>query len=391
MLIQRIKLKNILSFGPDAQDLELKPLNVLIGPNGSGKSNLIEVIGLLKAAPGDIFKPIREGGGTGDWLWRGQPKAESAEVEVVVDYPQGQQPLRYGFEFDDPSGHFRMVNERLEDAQPRSDGEEQRFYFETGRGETTINRRDLGTGEMLLHMQVSPLPDRSVFSHIKDPKHLPEMAYLGNGFERIRLYRECSFGRQTPMRLPQKTDLPNASLMENCQNLGLVLNRLTREIPVKRRFLTALGQLYDGLSDFHVDIEYGTAQVFLHEGDIPVSAMRLSDGTLRYLCLLAILLDPSPPPLICIEEPELGLHPDILPGLAKLLGEASEHCQLIVTTHSDVIVDSLTDTPESVVVCEKGKGQTTLKRLDRSNLACWLEMYRLGELWSSGELGGNRW
>ncbi len=391
MLIQRIKLKNILSFGPDGQELELKPLNVLIGPNGSGKSNLIEVFGLLTAAPRDLFEPIREGGGIGDWLWRGQPKAESAEVEIVVDYPQGQRPLRYGFAFDGPSGYPSIINERLEDAQPRSDDEEARIYFETGRREITINRRDSGTDEMLPHMQVSSLRDRSVFSHIKDPKHLPEMAYLGNEFERIRLYRECSFGRQTPMRLPQKTDLPNAYLMENCQNLGLVLNRLMREISVKRRFLKALGELYDGLSDFHVDIEYGTAQVFLHEGDVPVSAMRLSDGTLRYLCLLAILLDPSPPPLICIEEPELGLHPDILPGLANLLREASERCQLIVTTHSDTLVDALTDTPESVVVCEKNQGRTTLKRLDKDDLSEWLKRYQLGELWASGGIGGNRW
>ena len=63
MFMHRIKLANILSFGPDSQELELKPLNVLIGPNGSGKSNLIEVIGLLKAAPSDVLAPIREGGG----------------------------------------------------------------------------------------------------------------------------------------------------------------------------------------------------------------------------------------------------------------------------------------------------------------------------------------
>ena len=284
-----------------------------------------------------------------------------------------------------------MVDERLEDALLRSDGEEQKIYLETKQDDISINRRDMGTGDMSPHMQVSQLTDRSVLSHVKDPKHLPEMAYIGNGFERIRLYRECSFGRQSPMRLPQKTDLPNASLMENYQNLGLVLNRLTREIPVKRRFLKALGELYDGLSDFHVDIEYGTAQVFLHEGDIPVSALRLSDGTLRYVSLLAILLDPSPPPLICIEEPELGLHPDILPGLADLLREASERCQLVVTTHSDTLIDALTDTPESVVVCEKSKGQTELKRLDKDDLSEWLKRYQLGELWASGGIGGNRW
>ena len=150
-------------------------------------------------------------------------------------------------------------------------------------------------------------------------------------------------------------------------------------------------ELYADIVDIHVNIEGGTVQVFLREGDITVPATRLSDGTLRYLCLLAILCHPKPPPLVCIEEPELGLHPDILPGLAALLREASDRCQVIVTTHSDVIVDALTDTPESVVVCEKNEGQTTLKRLDKDDLSEWLKLYQLGELWASGGIGGNRW
>ena len=72
------------------------------------------------------------------------------------------------------------------------------------------------------------------------------------------------------------------------------------------------------------------------------------------------------------------------------MGEG-QRCQLIVTTHSDTLVDALTDTPESIVVCEKENGQTKLKRLDKKELSHWLEKYRLGELWTSGELGGNRW
>ena len=95
--------------------------------------------------------------------------------------------------------------------------------------------------------------------------------------------------------------------------------------------------------------------------------------------------------MICLEEPELGLHPDILPDLGTLLREASERCQLIVTTHSATLVNAQTETPESVVVCEKDRGQTSLRRLSKEKLAHWLERYRLGELWSSGELGGNRW
>ena len=107
--------------------------------------------------------------------------------------------------------------------------------------------------------------------------------------------------------------------------------------------------------------------------------------------MLVILLDPEPPPLICIEEPELGLHPDVLPTICDLMREASERTQLIVTTHSETLVDDLTDDPESVVVCEKENGSTVMRRLNAERLKVWLEKYSLGRLWTDGELGGNRW
>ncbi len=107
--------------------------------------------------------------------------------------------------------------------------------------------------------------------------------------------------------------------------------------------------------------------------------------------MLAILCDPEPPPLICIEEPELGLHPDILPKLADLLMSAAQRTQLIVTTHSDILVDAMTDHPEAVIVCEKHEGCTLMRRLQRDELAGWLEKYRLGQLWMKGQIGGTRW
>ena len=155
--------------------------------------------------------------------------------------------------------------------------------------------------------------------------------------------------------------------------------------------LEELSALYPGIGDFNVQFPAGWVQLFLEERKFSIPATRLSDGTLRYLCLLAILCHPDPPPLVCIEEPELGLHPDVLPTLAKLLVKASQRCQLIVTTHSDVLVDELTDTPESVIVCEKHNGSTVMKRLDPEALEVWLEKYTLGQLWTSGEIGGTRW
>ena len=383
-------LQNILSFGPTRQTLEFRPLNVLIGPNGSGKSNLIEVVGLLQAAPTDLAAPIREGGGTGDWIWKGEPKASSAEIRVIVDNPHGPQQLRFGFTFAERGQRFELIQEKIENEVPFSGYTDPYIYFEASGGRATLNYRDTEAKRRELQPEDIDV-EQSILAQRKDPDHYPELTYLGKEFSKIRLYREWSFGRYTPSRLPQKSDLPNDFLSEDGKNLGLMLNRLARDFKVKQRILKALHDLYDGVSDFHVNIEHGTVQVFMQEGNLSVPATRLSDGTLRYLCLLAILCDPDPPPLVCIEEPELGLHPDIIPALADLLREASERCQLVVTTHSDTLIDALTDTPESVVVCEKINRQTTLNRLDKSSLAHWLDKYRLGELWSTGELGGNRW
>ena len=231
----------------------------------------------------------------------------------------------------------------------------------------------------------------SILAQRRDPEIYPEITYLAETYEKFRIYREWSFGRNTIFREPQRADMRNDRLEEDFSNLGLFLSRLRKSPKVKKAILDGLKDLYEGITDFEPFVEGGTVQMVFHEGDFSIPATRLSDGTLRYLCLLAILCDPTPPPLICIEEPELGLHPDILPKLADLLVAASERTQLIVTTHSDILVDAMTERPEVVVVCEKHDGHTQMKRLDKKDLEVWLEKYRLGQLWTKGMLGGNRW
>ena len=109
------------------------------------------------------------------------------------------------------------------------------------------------------------------------------------------------------------------------------------------------------------------------------------------MCLLAVLLDPDPAPLVCIEEPEQGLHPDAIQIVAQALREASERMQLIVTTHSRELIDAFSDAPESVLVCERGTDDgTQCRRLATADLDEWLEHYTLGQLWRNGEIGGNR-
>ena len=388
MLIHRIRLTDVLSFGPGSQELKLEPLNVLIGPNGSGKSNLIEVIGLLKAAPRDLHAPIRDGGGVHDWIWRGDGAGGIAQIEAVLAYGE-KRALRYTLTFLERGQRFRVNSEELVPEHP--DSETSDPHFSTDGEMAHVDFLDFGSENEEVRMWAKDIrSDQSIFAQVRGP-NFPQLTHTAEQFDRIRLFREWSFGRRTPARLPQKADLPNDFLAEDGANLGLVLNYFDREPKSKNRLLKALRELYEGADNYGVSVEGGTVQVFLQEGNITIPATRLSDGTLRYLCLLAILCHPTPPPLICIEEPELGLHPDILPGLADLLREASERCQLIVTTHSDTLVDALTDTPESVVVCEKEQGQTTMKRFDKQELAGWLERYSLGDFWMRGGLGGTRW
>lgn len=389
MLIQRLRVSGLLSFGPDGIDLPLEPLNVFIGPNGSGKSNILDVLSLLQQTPRDLDAAIRTGGGIHDWIWRGQPASRASSVQVVVAYPKGVQPLRYVLGVRERGQRFEVAEERIENKdRDKEHHPKPYFYYEYLNGRATLNHRDEGKRKLRLE---TVDPQQSVLSQRKEPDQHPELFWLGQEFNRFRLYREWSFGRGADARMPQKPDLPNDFLREDARNLGLILNRLKRERKIKTRFLKALGAIYEGITDFDVIIEGGTVQVVIEEGDLTVPANRLSDGTLRYVSLLAVLLHPAPPPLLCIEEPELGLHPDLLPTIRDLLVDASERTQILVTTHSDVLVDALTDQPESIVICEKHEGQTTLRRLDRDDLAEWLKEYTLGALWTDGKLGGTRW
>ena len=401
-LIRTIKLRNLLSFGPQTEELELKSLNVLIGPNASGKSNLIEAVGLLRSTPGDLMSPVREGGGVAEWLWKGNKGPANAVINVTVSFPRGKMPLRHKISFTMVGQRFELMDEAIENEDREAAGHDDvRFYYRHLHGHPMLNVRSVvseaqqGDEKRTLRglRREDLKPDQSVLSQRKDPDQYPEITYLGNQYSGIRLYREWNLGRYTLPRLPQKPDLPDDFLLEDFSNLGLVLNSLERVRSTWDKILESLRHFNREFSDILVGIHGGTVQVFLHESGLnqPIPATRLSDGTLRYLCLLSILCHPSPPPLICIEEPEIGLHPDALLTVADLLVEASHRTQLIVTTHSDVLVDALTKVPESVVVCEKQEGSTVMRRLNAEDLKEWLGKYTLGQLWREGELGGNRW
>ncbi len=398
VFLRHLTPRNFLSFGPENAGIDLQALNLLIGPNGSGKSNLIEAISLMRSAPREFREVTRKGGGVTEWVWKGKPNTP-ASVEWLVEYPgelnktcpgPGRPPIRHFVSFHPVSQVFALDDERVEANERRNPGSDDvYFYYRFQNGQPVVNT--LQERKRRLSRETMD-PNRSILAQRRDPETYPELAWLAQSYEKIRIYREWAFGRSAVFREPQKADVRNDALEEDFSNLGLFLNRLkTRHPSAKREILEGLKDLYEGITDFDVLVEGGTVQVFFTEGDFSIPATRLSDGTLRYLCLLAILCDPTPPPLVCIEEPELGLHPDIMPKVAALLVKASERTQIIATTHSDILVDAMSDMPERVVVCEKHDGKTEMNRLSQANLGKWLEKYRLGQLWIEGEIGGKRW
>ena len=369
-LIEKIKLRNILSFGDKGEEIELQPLNIIIGQNASGKSNLVDVIKLLRSLPSDKGLPhfISKNGGISEWIWKGEKTDEFAEV--IISYKSRLLNINYTIEFiSDVFENRAVVSE-----------------------EAIIDNK---TGKESLFKKINA-PYESILSFNykkKENEFIPQAFELRHLFGSIMAYTDLQTNRAAEIRKPQLPDVANDFLEEDGSNLALVLNDLEHQGDTKDKIVEHLKKFNPRIKDYSVRILGGTVQLFIREEGLekPISAMRLSDGTLRYLCLLAILCHPEPPPLICIEEPETGLHPDILPTFAELMIEASQRTQLIVTTHSDILVSAFSEIPEAVLVCEKDEDGTHFKRLEKEKLKTWLEEYSLGEVWLKGEIGGTRW
>ena len=397
--IQRLRMGGLLSFPPDMDWFELQPLNVLIGPNASGKTNFIEVLELLRATPTDFAAAIRDGGGAEEWGWKGDYLLNPATIEVetgpftIIMPPIPHRPiphrLRYRLSFTTIGRRVNIIDEAVEEVAQQ--GVEPYFYYTFQQGHP-INIRVRTPGEQteVRTLQSDELSlDQSVLSQRKDRDLYPELHWLREQFLFMQMFREWTFGRYSALRQPQRADLLAHWLFPDFSNLALVLNQIEHKSgPIFNEHLKCFFPRFERMSTV---ISGGTVQFYLHESGFraPIPATRLSDGTIRFIALLATLLAPLPPSLVCIEEPELGLHPDAVALLADLLVEASQRMQLVVTTHSDALVSALTNQPAAIVACERLGAGTVLRRLDPEKLASWLDDYLLGDLWRMGELGAN--
>ena len=393
--IRRLSLRGLLSFSPEMEPFDLQPLNVLIGPNGSGKTNLIEALELLRATPVDFAATVRVGGGAAEWLWKGKNPARGAamDVEIGAEASCTGRPLRYFLEFTSSNNRVEILDEAIEEVSPVSPcHDDVNFYYRFQRGSPVFNINDQKTENSVSKMQLSRediLPDQSVLAQRKEPVLYPEITWIGQTFGQIQTFRDWTFGRYASLRKPQPADLPGDRLLHDNRNLALLLNQIEHRDP--RRFNELVKQFFPRFERMSTKVSGGTVQFYLHESgfELPIPPTRLSDGTVRFVAILATLLAPSPPPLVCMEEPELGLHPDALTPIADLLIEASERMQLVVTTHSDALISALSQRLESVVTCERHGSDTILERIDAEKLADWLKDYSLGDVWRMGVLGAN--
>jgi predicted ATPase len=375
MGIERLEIKGFRSL----RDVRWEPgkLNVLIGPNGSGKSNLLDACALLKeAALGKLSDGIVRRGGMTALLWdqQEQPLAwqlMATQLVYLLDL------LQIG-----TTSNFNISSEFLSiEGEPgqflHRDADSARFV--DNQGNAVDYPGSLSESQTLLSQVAGPLGNLSA----RD---------FQQSLEGWSIYQDLRVNRESPIRQASVARFEKR-IGTDGQNLIPVLHTLYSEDrgfkgTVDSAMRAAFGRDYEELSfppaaDQRVQLRLRWRS--LKNGQ---SAANLSDGTLRFLLLVAILANPEPGDLIAIDEPETGLHPSMFPILAELAAEAAERTQVVFTTHSPQFLDAFSDAPPTTTVADWVDGETRLSTIDGGELRRWLESDSLSALFRSGEIEG---
>jgi predicted ATPase len=424
-----IKIEGFRSF--KNVELHLSPLSVLIGPNNGGKSNFLDLMSFMsEAGQGHLADGIAVRGGFRSvaygFTWLDEIRLEFrfrreqnalgllglGGVSLLPGELQSDIRFKLGLKFDGivPTIALEAITEEPSSERPhptpvmrRSEG---RCVFravdqETGlRTEETFpvgtereNRKTGAPSILNAIRRAKALESQSELAifQVKDLYRYPIPYALLKQFQEWTQYHGINVGSGAPVRLPSLLR-PSTRLSEDGSNLSAILHTIKENHrEVWDDVLELLHTANPEFQDIRIPGEGGDGRVFFRWFERPfekdgISANLLSDGTLKLLCLIAILKNPDPPPLICIDEPELGLHPDWIELVAELLQDAAMRTQVIVATHSPQIVAKME--PEQVIVAEKENGETTLERLSAKDLEKWLKDFNLAELWLSGHFGG---
>lgn len=379
------------------KEITWKPgdLNVLIGPNGAGKSNLLRLLEMISiSAKGQLGKHIQSLGGMEPIVWDGSAeeirwsiKGSVSEVwrDLAIDELTYEIVLaRLG-----RSSAYRVENESLGDYYPFGRLNLNPSTLLSRRGlqatmsddqgnDVEVDEGSLSEEETLLALLGGP----HSYNRLIPPYH-KELAGW-SVYHDLHVNQEALIRQPTVTRLEKRVDPDGQNLVSVLHTLYTGDRDFRNEINLAMR--AAFGDDFEELvfppaADQRIQLRLKWKSLKQEQ-----SAAELSDGTLRFLLMLAVLASPDAAPVIAIDEPETGLHPSMFPIVAEHAVEASTRSQVILTTHSPQFLDAFGDTTPTTTVAMWEGGQTVLKTLEGDVLREWLKGYSLGKLFQSGEL-----
>jgi predicted ATPase len=361
-------------------------LNIVTGPNGSGKSNVYRALRLLAVtARGGVIPSLAREGGLPSTLWAGPERFSRAMLTgaAPVQGTRRDEPvsLRLGFAGDDFGYAIDLGLPLLnKNTQFSLDPVIKRECIWNGplwrpsallvdRQGASIRTRDEQGDWQTIAQPVASFD--SMMTEFSDPRTAPEMIAVRETIRSWRFYDHFRTDSESPVRLPQiGTHTP--VLSDDGADLAAALQTI-REIGDPSALDAAIDDAFPG-SRIDITSLDGRFEVRMHQHGLlrPLKGAELSDGTLRYLLLVAALLTPRPPALLVLNEPETSLHPDLLPALARLITRASRHSQVLVVSHAARLIAALErDGDSQSIVLEKELGATRIVDADALDLPAW--------------------
>jgi predicted ATPase len=344
------------------QKLQFAPLNVFIGGNGVGKSNLVGVFHFLRRiANQELQTYTGEAGGANAILHFGRKRTES--LSVKIEFRAGKDANIYKFALI-PTDADRFIFQS-----------ESAYYWDTARYSSPL-LSDAWVG----HQE----------TRIAEAKGYVAK-YVRDHLNSYRIYHFHDTSTSSPMKQTGSI-ADNRFLRPDAGNLAAFLHMLQEKQPDHfENIQDIIRQAAPFFRRFRLEPSLLNPEMIRLEweetgSDAYFGPAALSDGTLRFMCLSTLLLQPALPSLILIDEPELGLHPAAIQVLAGLLQSAATRTQLIVATQSVTLINQLQ--PEHVWVADREDGQSVFRHLKSADMSAWLEDYGLGELWEKNILGG---
>jgi predicted ATPase len=352
--------------------IALGPLNVVTGANGSGKSSLYRALKLLAdVAQGRIVQSLATEGGLHSTLWagpesfsramkRGEQPVQGTVRKAPISLKLGFAGTDYGYAIDlglPSNSYFARDPEIKAESQWTGERLGRSNVFAARNGPFVRIRTESGEWRQAFDRLA---PFDSMMTHCSDPRDAPELLLLRERMRDWRFYDQLRTDRDAPARKPQ-VGTYTPVLGNDGADLAAALQTI-RVIGEADELANAIADAFPGATIEIVDTDgYFDVEMRQHGLLRPLKTAELSDGTLRYLLLIAALLSPRPPALMVLNEPETSLHPDLLPALARLIAKASERSQIIVVSHAAGFVSELeAATGARRIMLEKQLGETVI-------------------------------